>query len=62
MCVCLEGFTLEFLMQSHFPSIKPIQPIEHKDTKISTVAIDSTVIDGFDIDQLEEVIQTFFLV
>ena len=51
--------TLEFLMQSHFPSITPPKPIEHKNTKISTAAINSTDIVGFDMDKLDEVIQTF---
>ena len=51
--------TLEFLMESHFPSITPPQDTEHKNTKISTAAINSTEIEGFDIDKLDEVIQTF---
>ena len=36
--------TLEYLMQSHFPSIMPQQGVEHKDTKISTAFINSTAI------------------
>ena len=51
--------TLEFLMMSHFPSITPPKQIEHKDTKISTASINYTDIDGFDIDNLKEVIQSF---
>ena len=44
--------TLEFLMQSHFPSITPPKQMVHKDTKISTATINSTVIDGFDIEKI----------
>ena len=33
--------------------------MEHKSEKISTATINSTEIEGFDIDQLDEVIQTF---
>ena len=51
--------TLQFLMQSHFLSLTPPKPVEHKDTKISTALINSTVIDGFDLDKLDEVIHTF---
>ena len=46
-------------MHSHFPSITPPQLIEHRNTKINTAIINSTDIDGFDIDKLDEVIQTF---
>ena len=49
--------TLEYLMKSHFPSITPPKPVEHKPTKISTAS--STEIDGFDRDKLIEVLQTF---
>ena len=45
-------------MQSHFPSITPPQPIKHNSTKISTATINSADIGSFDIDKLEEVIQT----
>ena len=51
--------TLEFLMKSHFPSITAPLAIEHKTIKISTTTINSTEIESFDIDKLEEVIQTF---
>lgn len=51
--------TLEFLMQSHFPSITPPQSIEHKETKITTVAINKAEIEGFDTYKLDEVIKTF---
>ena len=46
-------------MKSHFPSITPPKQIEHKDIKISTANINSTDIDGFDIESLKEVIQSF---
>ena len=46
-------------MKSHFPSITHPQPMEHSSTKISTATINSTDIDRFDIEKLEEVIQTF---
>ena len=51
--------TLEYLMQTHFPSINPPIQVEHKDTKIITATINSTEIEGFELDKLEEVIQTF---
>ena len=46
-------------MQAHFPSITPPQTEDHKDTKISTALINSTDIEGFDIDKLDDVIQSF---
>ena len=46
-------------MQAHFPSIRPPQEVEHRDTKISTALINSTAIEGFDIDKQGEVIQSF---
>ena len=46
-------------MQSHFSSITPPQPIEVKDKIISTAVINNADIDAFDINKLEEIIQTF---
>ena len=46
-------------MKTHFPSITAPQVIEHKNIKISTTTVNSTEIEGFNIDKLEEVIQTF---
>ena len=46
-------------MQSHFPSILPPQPVEHKDIKISAALINSTFRDGFDKDKLGKVIHSF---
>ena len=37
----------------------PPQPVEHIDIKISTALINSTFIDGFNIDKLGKVIHTF---
>ena len=51
--------TLEFLMKSHFPSITPPLPVTQKDVKISTATINSTDIEGFDMNKLEEVVQSF---
>ena len=46
-------------MKSHFPSITPLEAIEHRSTKINTAAIKGTEIDGVNIDKLNEIIQTF---
>ena len=47
-------------MQAHFTSMTAPKQVEHKDTKIRTATINSTEIEeGFDLDKLEEVIQTF---
>ena len=46
-------------MKSHFPSITPPLPVTQKDVKISTATINSTDIEGFDMNKLEEVVQSF---
>ena len=51
--------TLEFLMKSHFPSTTPTLPVTQKNVKISTATINSTDIAGFDMNKLEEVVQSF---
>ena len=46
-------------MKSHFPSITPPLPVRHKNVKISTATINSIDIEGFDMNELEEVVQSY---
>ena len=51
--------TLEYLTKAHFPTIIPPKPVKHTDTKIKTSTVNGSEIEGFDMENLEEVIQSF---
>ena len=51
--------TLEYLLQSHYPSLEPIQDTNHTDTKIQTSLINSACIPGINTEALETVFNGF---
>ena len=51
--------TLKYLMEAHFPTITEVAETEYSNQVIQTSRINATNIDGFDMDKLKEVINTF---